>query len=38
MLLQKSQSNIPTLPYAITYSIAQVTLTLLGPLIVALVV
>jgi aspartate-alanine antiporter len=38
MLLQKSQSNVPTLPYAITYSIAQVTLTLLGPLIVALVV
>jgi len=36
MLLQKTQSNIPTLPYAISYSIAQVTLTLLGPLIVAL--
>ena len=36
MLLQKSGSNVPTLPYAITYSIAQVTLTLLGPLIVAL--
>jgi aspartate-alanine antiporter len=37
MLLQKTKSNIPTLPYAISYSIAQVTLTLLGPLIVALV-
>jgi aspartate-alanine antiporter len=37
MLLQKTQSSIPTLPYAISYSIAQVTLTLLGPIIVALV-
>lgn len=36
MLLQQSRSSVPTLPYAITYSIAQVTLTLLGPLIVAL--
>ncbi len=36
MLLQKSDSSVPTLPYAITYSIAQVTLTLLGPLIIAL--
>lgn len=37
MLIQKTQSSIPTLPYAISYSIAQVTLTLLGPIIVALV-
>jgi AspT/YidE/YbjL antiporter-like protein len=36
MLLQKTQSSVPTLPYAISYSIAQVTLTLLGPLVVAL--
>jgi putative transport protein len=36
-LLQNTQSSIPTLPYAISYSIAQVTLTLLGPIIVALV-
>jgi len=37
MLIQKTQSSVPTLPYAISYSIAQVTLTLLGPIIVALI-
>lgn len=37
MLLRKTQSSIPTLPYAISYSIAQVTLTLPGPIIVALI-
>jgi len=35
-LLEKTQSNVPVLAYAVTYSIAQVTLTLLGPLVVAL--
>ena len=35
-ILDKSESNIPTVPFAITYAIANVLLTLLGPLVVSL--
>lgn len=35
MLLQVTQNNIPTLRYAISSSIAQITVMLLGPIIVA---
>lgn len=35
-ILDKAESNIPTVPFAITYAIANVLLTLLGPLVVSL--
>ncbi|MEJ8855057.1 aspartate-alanine antiporter [Variovorax robiniae] len=35
-VLDKAQNSIPTVPFAITYALANVLLTLLGPLIVAL--
>jgi len=35
-VLDKAQNAIPTVPFAITYALANVLLTLLGPLIVAL--
>jgi putative transport protein len=36
-VLDKADSAVPTVPFAITYALANVLLTLLGPLIVALV-
>jgi putative transport protein len=36
-ILIKAENAIPTAPFAITYALANVFLTLLGPLIVALV-
>ncbi len=36
-VLDKAENTIPTVPFAITYALANVFLTLLGPLIVALV-
>lgn len=36
-VLDKAESNVPTVPFAITYAVANVLLTLLGPLIVGLV-
>lgn len=36
-ILDKAENTIPTVPFAITYALANVFLTLLGPLIVALV-
>ena len=36
-VLDKAENAIPTVPFAITYALANVLLTLLGPLIVALV-
>jgi putative transport protein len=36
-VLGKAENSIPTVPFAITYALANVFLTLLGPLIVALV-
>ena len=36
-LLEKAGNSVPTLPFAITYAIANILLTLLGPLIVAFV-
>ncbi len=35
-VLDKAESNVPTVPFAITYAIANVLLTLLGPLVVSL--
>ncbi|AJC17775.1 aspartate-alanine antiporter [Pandoraea sputorum] len=35
-ILDKAESNVPTVPFAITYAIANVLLTLLGPLVVSL--
>ena len=35
-VLDKAENSIPTVPFAITYALANVLLTLLGPLIVAL--
>lgn len=36
-VLDKAENTVPTVPFAITYALANVFLTLLGPLIVALV-
>ena len=36
-ILNEAGNSIPTVPFAITYALANVFLTLLGPLIVALV-
>lgn len=36
-VLDKSESAVPTVPFAITYALANVLLTLLGPLVVGLV-
>ncbi|WP_035060744.1 aspartate-alanine antiporter [Andreprevotia chitinilytica] len=36
-VLDKAENSIPTVPFAITYGLANVFLTLLGPLVVALV-
>lgn len=36
-VLDKAQSSVPTVPFAITYALANVLLTLLGPLIVGFV-
>lgn len=36
-ILDKAESPVPTVPFAITYAIANVLLTLLGPLVVGLV-
>ncbi len=36
-VLDKAASNVPTVPFAITYALANVLLTLLGPLVVGLV-
>ncbi|HVE11223.1 MAG TPA: aspartate-alanine antiporter, partial [Paraburkholderia sp.] len=36
-VLDKAESAVPTVPFAITYAIANVLLTLLGPLVVGLV-
>lgn len=36
-VLDKAENSVPTVPFAITYALANVFLTLLGPLIVALV-
>jgi aspartate-alanine antiporter len=36
-ILDKAENTIPTVPFAITYALANVFLTLLGPLVVALV-
>ncbi|CAH2786559.1 MAG: Putative transport protein [uncultured Paraburkholderia sp.] len=36
-VLDKTESAVPTVPFAITYAIANVALTLLGPLVVGLV-
>ncbi len=36
-VLDKSESSVPTVPFAITYALANVLLTLLGPLVVGLV-
>lgn len=36
-ILDKAENTVPTVPFAITYALANVFLTLLGPLIVALV-
>ncbi|MEX3809374.1 aspartate-alanine antiporter [Paraburkholderia sp. BR13439] len=36
-VLDKAESAVPTVPFAITYAIANVALTLLGPLVVGLV-
>ena len=36
-ILDKAGNSIPTTPFAITYALANVFLTLLGPLVVALV-
>ncbi|GGP21180.1 aspartate-alanine antiporter [Silvimonas iriomotensis] len=36
-ILTKAENSVPTVPFAITYALANVFLTLLGPLIVALV-
>ncbi len=36
-VLDKAENSIPTVPFAITYALANVFLTLLGPLVVALV-
>ncbi|MEG1054829.1 MAG: aspartate-alanine antiporter, partial [Janthinobacterium sp.] len=36
-VLNAAQNSIPTVPFAITYALANVFLTLLGPLIVAFV-
>ncbi|KXV12391.1 aspartate-alanine antiporter [Caballeronia megalochromosomata] len=36
-VLDKAQSPVPTVPFAITYALANVLLTLLGPLVVGLV-
>ncbi len=35
-ILDKAESNVPTVPFAITYASANVLLTLLGPLVVSL--
>jgi putative transport protein len=35
-ILDKAESAVPTVPFAITYAIANVLLTLLGPLVVGL--
>jgi AspT/YidE/YbjL antiporter-like protein len=34
-VLEKAESSVPTIPFAITYALANVLLTLLGPLVVA---
>ncbi|MVV47025.1 aspartate-alanine antiporter [Pseudomonas sp. PB120] len=36
-ILDKAENTVPTVPFAITYALANVFLTLLGPLVVALV-
>jgi AspT/YidE/YbjL antiporter-like protein len=36
-ILDKAESPVPTVPFAITYALANVLLTLLGPLVVGLV-
>ena len=36
-VLNKAENSVPTVPFAITYALANVFLTLLGPLVVALV-
>jgi putative transport protein len=36
-VLDKAESSVPTVPFAITYALANVLLTLLGPLVVGLV-
>jgi len=36
-ILDKAENSVPTVPFAITYALANVFLTLLGPLVVALV-
>ena len=36
-VLDKAENSVPTVPFAITYALANVFLTLLGPLVVALV-
>ncbi|MBO9726700.1 MAG: aspartate-alanine antiporter [Novosphingobium sp.] len=36
-ILDKSQSAVPTVPFAITYALANVFLTLIGPLVIGLV-
>jgi putative transport protein len=36
-VLDKAESGVPTVPFAITYALANVLLTLLGPLVVGLV-
>ena len=36
-VLDKAESAVPTVPFAITYALANVLLTLLGPLVVGLV-
>jgi AspT/YidE/YbjL antiporter-like protein len=36
-ILEKSANSVPTVPFAVTYALANVFLTLLGPLVVALV-
>ncbi|WP_434583662.1 aspartate-alanine antiporter [Klebsiella sp. R390] len=36
-ILDKAENTIPTVPFAITYALANVFLTLLGPLVIALV-
>ncbi|CAJ0867316.1 aspartate-alanine antiporter [Ralstonia flatus] len=34
-VLEKAESSVPTIPFAITYALANVLLTLLGPLVIA---
>ncbi|MCS2159368.1 aspartate-alanine antiporter [Scandinavium sp. H11S7] len=36
-ILDKAENSVPTVPFAITYALANVFLTLLGPLVIALV-